>query len=130
MSQTWRRISTRLSIELERRRPWQAARAGRNLGSERFLEKKTTTGYVYQLELVDGGSEILVDLNVLWEQIVAVGAVVEHDLVEGGGAEFLHLAVVIAAIFVFTDHPLSNCQISHRCLVPLEERSNVLLWLW
>lgn len=70
------------------------------------------------------------DLNVLWEQIVAVGAVVKDDLVEGGGAEFLHLAVVITAVFVFTDHPLPNCQIPHGSLVPLEERSRVLVWLW
>lgn len=74
-------------------------------------------------------SENLIDLNVLWEEIVAVGAVVKDDLVEGGGTEFLYLAVVITAIFVFTDHPLTNCQIPHRSLVPLEERTGALVWL-
>lgn len=77
-----------------------------------------------QLDPEHCGSEYFTDLNVLWEQIVAVGAVVKHDLVEGGGAQFLHLAVVIAAIFVLTDHPLPHCQIPQRCLVPLQERTS------
>lgn len=63
---------------------------------------------VHQLDLTKCISNNLIDLNVLWEQIVAVGAVVKDDLVEGGGAKLLHLAVVITAIFVFTDHPLPN----------------------
>lgn len=85
---------------------------------------------VYQLNLIRCGSDNLIDLNVLWEQIVAVGAVVKDDLVEGGGAEFLHLAVVITAVFVFTDHPLPNCQILHGGFAPLEERSRASVWLW
>lgn len=92
--------------------------------------KKKNFYSVYQLDLIKCGSDNLIDLNVLWEEIVAVGAVVKDDLVEGGGAELLHLAVVITAVFVFTDHPLPNCQIPHRSLVPLEERSRVLAWLW
>ena len=85
---------------------------------------------VHQLDLTKCISNNLIDLNVLWEQIVAVGAVVKDDLVEGGGAKLLHLAVVITAIFVFTDHPLPNWQIPHRSLCPLEERTRVLVWLW
>lgn len=127
-SQIWHRISTRLSIELERRHLWWEARAERSLGSESLKKKKIIEFYlVYQLDLRKCGSDNLIDLNVLWEQIVAVGAVIKDDLVEGGGAEFLHLAVVIAAVFVFTDHPLPNCQIPHRSLVPLEERTRSLV---
>lgn len=76
---------------------------------------------IHQLDLIKCGGENLTDLDVLWEQIVAVGAVVKDDLVEGGGAELLHLAVVIAPVFVFADHPLPNRQIPHGRLVPLEE---------
>lgn len=59
------------------------------------------------------------NLNVLWEEIVAVGPVIEHNLVEGGWAQFHHLALVVTAIFIFTDYPLSNCQLPHGSLVAL-----------
>lgn len=86
-------------------------------------QKQKNIGSVKQLDPGNCGGETFTDLNVLWEQIVAVGAVVKHDLVEGGGAQFLHLAVVIAAIFVLTDHPLPDRQIPHGCLVPLREKN-------
>ena len=47
-------------------------------------------------------------LNVLWEEVVAVGAVIEDDLVEGGDGQLQHLTLVVAAIFVLTDNILAN----------------------
>lgn len=64
-----------------------------------------------------------INLDVLWEEVVAVGAVVEHNLVEGGCGQFHHLTVVVSAVFVFTDHPLSHCQLPHGSLVALEDRN-------
>lgn len=93
------------------------------------LRQQQPIGSVYQLDPENCGSENFTDLDVLWEQIVAVGAVVKHDLVEGGGAQFLHLAVVIAPVLVLTDHPLPDCQIPHGCLVPLRERTGALVRL-
>lgn len=61
------------------------------------------------------------DLDVLGEEIVAVGPVVEHDLVEGGWAQFQHLAVVVTPVFVLADDPLPNCQLPHGSLVALRE---------
>lgn len=60
-----------------------------------------------------------INLNVLWEEVVAVGPVVEHNLVEGGCGQFHYLAVVVTAIFVFTYHPLPHCQLPHGSLVAL-----------
>lgn len=89
-----------------------------------LLKKKKNTFYLArQLGPAKYGGENLIDLDVLWEQIVAVGAVVEDDLVEGGGGEFLHLAVVIAAVFVLADHPLPNRQVPHGGLAPLERNN-------
>ena len=42
-SQTWHRISTRLSIELEQRHLWREAQAGRSLGSESSNKEKCFT---------------------------------------------------------------------------------------
>lgn len=95
-----------------------------------LLKKKNTFYLARQLGLTKYGGENLIDLDVLWEQIVAVGAVVEDDLVEGGGGEFLHLAVVIAAVFMLADHPLPNGQVPHGSLAPLEETTRALVWLW
>lgn len=61
----------------------------------------------------------LVYLNVLGEEIVAVGAIVKHNLVEGGRAQLQHLAVVITAVLIFTYHPLAHCELLHRSLVAL-----------
>lgn len=58
-------------------------------------------------------------LNVLGEEIVAVGAVVKHNLVEGGRAQLQHLAVVITAVLIFTYHPLAHRELLHRSLVAL-----------
>lgn len=59
------------------------------------------------------------NLNVLWEEVVAVGAVVEHHLVEGCIGQLRHLAVVVAPVLVFTDHPLAHLQLPQGRLVPL-----------
>lgn len=64
-----------------------------------------------------------INLDVLWEEVVAVGAVVEHNLVEGGRGQLHHLAVVVTAVFVFTDHPLLDCQLAHGRLVALGDRN-------
>lgn len=64
-----------------------------------------------------------INLNVLWEEVVAVGPVVKHNLIEGGGGLFNHLAVVVTAIFVFTYHPLPNCQFLQGVLVALRDRN-------
>lgn len=58
-------------------------------------------------------------LDVLGEKIVAVGAVVKHDLVEGGRAELQHLAVVVAAVLVFAYDPLTDGELLHRSLAAL-----------
>lgn len=57
-----------------------------------------------------------VHLDILGEEIVAVGAVVKHDLVEGGRAELQHLAVVIAAVLVFAYDPLTDGELLHGSL--------------
>lgn len=67
------------------------------------------------------------NLDVLWEEVVAVGPVVKHNLVERGCGQFHHLAVVVTAIFVFTDNPLSDCQLPHGSLVALGDRNRVLI---
>ena len=59
------------------------------------------------------------NLDVLGEEVVAVGAVVEHHLVEGGVGQLLHLAVVVAAVPVLADHPLARRQLPHGRLAPL-----------
>lgn len=64
-----------------------------------------------------------INLNILWEEVVAVGTVVEHNLVEGGRAQLHHFALVVATIFVFADDPLPNCQLPHGRLVTLVERN-------
>lgn len=67
-----------------------------------------------------------INLDVLREEVVAVGPVIEHHLIEGGCGQFHHLTVVVPAIFVFTDHPLPHCQLPHGRLVALkEQRLNV-----
>lgn len=58
-------------------------------------------------------------LNVLGEEIVAVGAVVKHDLVEGGRGELQHLAVVVAAVLVFAYDPLTDGELLHCSLAAL-----------
>lgn len=60
-----------------------------------------------------------IHLDVLREEIVAVGAVVKHDLVEGGRAELQHLAVVVAAVLVFAYDPLTNGELLHCSLAAL-----------
>lgn len=57
-----------------------------------------------------------VHLDILGEEIVAVGAVVKHNLVEGGRAELQHLAVVIAAVLVFAYDPLTDGELLHGSL--------------
>lgn len=64
-----------------------------------------------------------INLDVLWEEVVAVGSVIKHDLVEGGYGQLRHIAVVVTAVFVFTDHPLPDCQLSQGSLVALGDRS-------
>lgn len=63
--------------------------------------------------------EARVHLDVLGEEIVAVGAVVKHDLVEGGRAELQHLAVVVAAVLVFAYDPLTYGELLHCSLAAL-----------
>lgn len=63
--------------------------------------------------------ESLAHLDVLGEEIVAVGAVVKHHLVEGGRAELQHLAVVIAAVLVFAYDPLAYGELLHGSLAAL-----------
>lgn len=70
---------------------------------------------------------ISINLNVLWEEVVAVGPIVKHNLVEGGCGQLHHLAVVVTAVFVFTDHPLPLCQLSHGGLVALWDRKRALV---
>lgn len=60
-----------------------------------------------------------IHLDVLGEEIVAVGAVVKHDLIEGGRAELQHLAVVVAAILVFAYDPLTYGELLHCSLAAL-----------
>lgn len=63
--------------------------------------------------------EARVHLDVLGEEIVAVGAVVKHDLVEGGRAKLQHLAVVVAAVLVFAYDPLTYGELLHCSLAAL-----------
>lgn len=51
-----------------------------------------------------------INLDILREQVVTVRAVVKHHLVESGCGELQHLTVVVTAIFVFANHPLSHWQ--------------------
>lgn len=72
-------------------------------------------------------SDSIIYLDVLWEEVVAVWSVVEHNLIEGGCSQFYHVTVVVTAIFVFTDHLLAHYQLPHGSLVALSDRSSVLL---
>lgn len=72
-------------------------------------------------------SNSFVNLNVLREEVVTVRSIVENNLVESGCSQFHHVAVVVTAIFVFADHLLAHCQLTHGCLVTLWDRSWVLL---
>lgn len=65
--------------------------------------------------------------NVLWEEVVAVGAVVEHHLVEGGCGQLHHLAVVVPGVSVFADHPLPDGQLPHGRHVALGTETERLL---
>lgn len=64
-----------------------------------------------------------INLDVLRKEVVAVGTVVEHNLVEGGCAQLHHLALVVATVFVFADDPLPHCQLPHGRLVTLGDRN-------
>ena len=58
--------------------------------------------------------------NVLGEEVVAEGAVVEVDLVERLLGKLHHVALIVAAIFVLADHLLATRQFLHGCFVALE----------
>lgn len=61
--------------------------------------------------------------DVLGEEIVAEGAVVEVDLVEGLFGQLNHITLVVAAILVLTDHLLSHSQLVHCCFIALSEET-------
>lgn len=62
--------------------------------------------------------------DVLREEIVAEGAVVEVDLVEGFFGQLHHVALVVAAVLVLADHLLAHRQLVHGRFVALRrERS-------
>lgn len=57
--------------------------------------------------------------DVFREEVVAEGAIIKVDLVEGLFRQLHHVTLVVAAILVFTDHPLAHRQLIHGRLVPL-----------
>lgn len=63
--------------------------------------------------------------DVLWEKVVAEGAVVEVDLVEGLLGQLDHVALVVAPVLVLADDLLPHAQLMHGRFVPLgnKERS-------
>lgn len=61
--------------------------------------------------------------DVFWKEIVAEGAVVKVDLVEGLFGHLHHVTLVVAAVFVLADHLLSHAELIHGRFISLfEER--------
>lgn len=57
--------------------------------------------------------------DVFWKEIVAEGAVVKVDLVEGLFGQLHHVTLVVAAVFVLADHLLSDGELIHGRFISL-----------